>query len=116
MNKCPNCGNELISDIIGSTLLVRCSKCDFNIATTHLDSIFEDENIYEIYLSDGNKITKENYFLVQSLTNMNMPQILKLFENTPYLLFKGHASEVKELKDQLDEKNIKYYIKPDFPY
>ena len=116
MNKCPNCGNELISKVVGSTLLVHCSKCDFSIATTHLDPIFEDERIYEIYLSDGNRITRENYFLIQSLTNMNMPEVKKLFENTPYLLFKGGATEVKELKEKLDERNVKYYIKPDFHY
>ena len=50
------------------------------------------------------------------LTNMNMPEVKKLFENTPYLLFKGSATEVKELKEKLDERNVKYYIKPDFHY
>ena len=70
MSKCPNCGNKLISEIKGSSLIIRCTKCYYSVATTNIDPIYEDDSEYEIFLEEGNEITKENYFLIQSLTNM----------------------------------------------
>lgn len=116
MSKCPNCGNKLISEINGSALIIRCTKCDYSVATTHIDPIYEDDSEYEIFLEEGNEITKENYFLIQSLTNMSMLEIKHLFEATPYLLSKGLAPEVKELKEKLDECGISYSIVPEFKY
>lgn len=116
MSKCPNCGNKLISEIKGSSLIIRCTKCYYSVATTHIDPIYEDDNEYEVFLEKGNEITKENYFLIQSLTNMSMLEIKHLFEATPYLLFKGLAPEVKELKEKLDKCGISYSIVPEFKY
>ena len=47
---------------------------------------------------------------------MSMLEIKHLFEATPYLLFKGLAPEVKELKEKLDECGISYSIVPEFKY
>jgi len=116
MTRCPKCGSGLISAVEGSALVVRCTKCEYSVATTHIDSIYEDDNEYEVFLEEGNEITKENYFLIQSLTNMSMLEIKHLFETTPYLLFKGLAPEVKELKERLDECSINYSIVPEFMY
>ena len=116
MNKCPKCGNNLISVLEGTTLKFYCTNCGFSMATTYTNPIYEDYTDYEVYLLEGNSINKSNYFLIQSLTNMNMSQIKSLFENTPYLIFKGSAVEVKKLKEKLDSCKIKYKIIPNFIY
>ena len=116
MDVCPNCGKELISEVIGSSVLVRCPCCDFSVATSYMDPIFEDSKQYELFLDAGNKVTGANYSYIQFLTNKNIREIKSIFENAPYLLFKGRATEVKEIRDKLDENGIKYYIVPEFNY
>lgn len=116
MNKCPECGSELISEIKNSTLIVRCSKCNFSVVTTHIDPIYNDRQEYEVVLTKGNTITRENFFLIQAITGMNMKEIRCLFETAPYSLFKGYAPDVKELKEKMDDCNMKYEIIPKFKY
>ncbi len=116
MNKCPKCGNELMSNVEGSTLIVSCKKCGFSIVTSRIDPLYEDNCEYQIYLLEGNAISKDNYFIIQSLTNLNMMQIKKIFENLPYMIFKGSAFEVQEIRKKLDKCKVKYKIVPNFKY
>ena len=116
MTKCPNCGNELVSVVKGSALIVHCTNRDYSIATSYIDPIYEDLQEYEVLLIEGNTVTKENYFLLQSLTGMNITELKYSLDTVPYSLFKGSAADVRELKEKLDECNVKYEIIPEFNY
>jgi len=113
---CEKCGNEMIPIKKDSTVGMVCPNCGYGVVTSFIDPIYEDYQEYEIYLTEGNTVTKDNYFLIQSLTNMSMLEMKHLFETTPFLLFKGLAPEVKELKGKLDECSINYSIVPEFKY
>ncbi len=113
---CEKCGSEMIPIKKDSTVGMVCPNCGHGFVTSYIDPIYEDFQEYKIYLTEGNTVTKDNYFLIQSLTNMSMLEIKHLFETTPYLLFKGLAPEVKELKEKLDECSINYSIVPEFKY
>ena len=114
--KCDKCGNIMIPiQKEGATGMV-CPNCGFGFVTSYFDPVYEDRNVYEVYLSTGNTITNKNYFLIQSINGKNIQEIKQLFESSPYLLYKGHAAEVRELKNKLDESGVKYVIVPDFNY
>ena len=113
---CEKCGHEMIPIKRDSTVGMFCPNCGHGFVTSFIDPIYEDYQEYEIYLTEGNTVTKDNYFLIQSLTSMSMLEIKQMFETTPYLLFKGLAPEVKELKEKLDACVINYRIVPEFKY
>ena len=50
MIKCPNCNHPLTKFIEGSAMVVRCSHCDYEVVTTFVDPIYEDDTIYSIVL------------------------------------------------------------------
>jgi len=114
--KCEKCGSKMIPIQKEGTTGMVCPNCGFGFVTSYIDPMYEDQNEYEIYLSKGNKITNKNYFLIQSITGKNIQEIKQLFESSPYLLYKGHAAEVRELMNKLDESGVKYVIAPDFIY
>ena len=117
MTKCPNCGHELINLSEDYAIGMRCPNCEFAFVTSYIDPIYEDQAIYEVYLIEGNSLTKENYFDLNFLTGLNMTELRELLlHKCPYKVFSGCAYEVKELRDRLDKCNIKYMIKPDFNY
>lgn len=114
--KCDKCGNIMIPIQKEGVTGMVCPNCGFGFVTSYIDPMYEDQNVYEVYLSTGNTITNKNYFLIQSITGKNIQEIKQLFESSPFLLYKGHAVEVRELKNKLDESGVKYVIVPDFNY
>ena len=117
MIKCPNCNHELIEFVEGSAMGMRCPNCQYEVATSYFDPIDEDETIYEVFLAEGSSLTKENYFVLNSLTGLNMTELRELLlHKCPYKVFSGYAYEVKELRARLDKCNIKYMVEPDFSY
>lgn len=113
---CPECGSDTISKIEGSTLLIKCSCCDWAVATTYIDPINADTTMYTISLCSGNSPTKELLKTVSSITGLNYIAAKKLIMNPGSSLFQGKAPETKKIADALTEAGGHYKIKPDFKY
>ena len=117
MIKCPNCNHPLKKFIEGSAMVVRCSHCDYEVVTTYVDPIYEDDTIYSIVLEKNNAINKDTVGYLMTITGLNIPNVSDLIKNRcPYVLFKGNAVDVKEMSIRLEEKGIKYKIIPKFDW
>lgn len=117
MIKCPNCNHPLTEFIEGSSMGVRCSHCDYEVVTTYVDPIYEDDTIYSIVLEKNNAINKDTVGYLMTITGLNIPNVSDLIKNRcPYVLFKGNAVDVKEMSIRLEEKGIKYIIIPKFDW
>ena len=113
---CEKCGSVMVPVSDENNLGMICPNCGYGYVTSYIEPIYEDQQEYEIVLTDGNTITKENFSLIQSLTGKNMIEIKLLFDNATYSLFKGSAPEVKKLKEKLDNLKMKFEIIPEFKY
>lgn len=113
---CPECGNNLKTEIIGSTATVSCDKCGWSVARSHVDPIHEDETVYSLYLESGNTANKTALLCLSKIMRCNFLQAKKLLDDGKVLLFSGKATEVREMRDQLMRGKVSYLIEPDFPY
>lgn len=113
---CPECGSDTISKIEGSTLLIKCSCCDWAVATTYTDPINTDTTMYTISLCSGNIPTKELLKTVSSITGLNYIGAKKIVENPGSSFFQGKAPETKRIASALTKVGARYEINPDFIY
>lgn len=117
MKKCPICGSEMIEIIDGSSRVIKCTKCDYNVATSEISLIYEDETIYTVTMEKGNNIKKNVVTTLKNIVGFPTSKIVEIIKNDcPYVLYTGSAVEVNELKSSLDKSHIRYSIKPEFKW
>lgn len=115
-DKCPVCNHDLIPFTEGSTTGVRCSHCDYSIVTTYIEPLYEDDNIYTLILEAGNSVDMPTIKVIAKITGKNYIFSKHCLEKVPTIIAKGVASEIIELKRQLDSSEVKYSISPEYPY
>lgn len=114
--KCPKCGHDLIKKIVGSSVIIKCSNCDYNVATTYSDPINEDETDYSIILERGNSLDISVLKCISKILNSNYIKAKEIINNAPISIYHGSAEDVLIKKRFLDENKIRYNITPSFPY
>lgn len=117
MKVCPNCGSKIIERKIGSSLVIKCTKCDYSVATSNVDLIFEDDTNYSIILEEGNAVNLKVISIIKKLTKLSTSEAVDIIKNNcPYIICKGNAVLVKEIKTELDTTGISYSISPSFEW
>lgn len=113
---CEKCGHEMQYFNEYSTQGWKCPECGWGVATTYIDPMHEDDNIYEIIISSENEVSKEAISLLKGSANLTTPEAIKLLKTGNYVFFTGKASSVMEKKSELESAGVKYEIIPDFPW
>lgn len=99
MINCPECGSRLVEAWYGSSIEIKCRKCDYSVVTTNINLIYEDEEIYEIYLLNGNIISQKVIIFAKNILNKSSSEALKLIKSSEEIkLYSGSAVEDKSLK------------------
>ena len=49
MIECPVCELRLEKTKYGSSVEIKCTKCDYSVVTTNISLIYEDETINDVY-------------------------------------------------------------------
>ncbi len=112
---CEKCGHELDPYIHGSCCGVTCPNCGWGWATTYIEPIMEDSNIYHIIL-ETNDISLKVTRIVSDIACCNYIQARKIIEKAPVEIFCGQAVEVLKAKEKLEAAGIRFGIEPEFPY
>lgn len=112
---CEKCGKEMISRVDGSSLVIECPNCGWNIVTTYIEPVYEDQKTYRLLVLPGNPSTKPVLSAVSKAAGVNFLGAKPIIENGG-CIFEGAALEIVEKKHLLDEALIAYAIEPDFPY
>lgn len=115
-NTCPECGNELIAFKEGSSVGVRCPKCDYSIVTTFSDPVYEDDENYSVILDEGNTCSEVNIRIISKLTGKNFLEARELIKKAPVTMFAGKAYELSGIKQILAQGDIHYRIETEYPY
>lgn len=115
-NLCPVCGSELEGFVEGSCMGSRCKNCGWEVVTTYIPPIREDQQDYEISLLPGCNPDKDSLKAIARLMETNFIGAKRLMLGAPVLLFSGKATEVLREKLLLERAGVPYSISPDFPY
>jgi len=115
--ECEKCGGVMEYKRDSSTEGYHCTNCDWNVVTTYIDPINLDMQEYNVYLIDDEiSVTSSQIKLVAKIANCNYIQSKKILESKGGFLYKGRATLVKEVIQELDENEINYKIEPEFSY
>ena len=116
---CEKCGAVLEiaipNDRIG-TYSIECPNCHWGYATTYIDPICRDETQYSIVLLEGNDTSAKKVRAVNKVSHRNLLKSKQLIESAPQVIFKGKALEIDEMKEILEEEQVRFKIEPDYPY
>lgn len=114
--KCPKCGSKLISNIEGSSRILKCSNCDYNIVTSYIDEILEDETLYTIIIKENHNLNSNMYKIISKIKKCNYLEAKKLLENNEFILLKGIPRDIDDIVHKLMENNINFDILPEYKY
>ena len=113
---CEKCGCEMQYFREYSTQGWKCPKCGWEVVTTYIDPMHEDETLYEIIISSDNAIDKGSIFLLKEVTHLTTPDALIILKSGNYIFYKGKAVDIMKKKKDLDSMGIRYVILPEFPW
>ncbi len=113
---CPKCNSSTISKIEGSTLIIKCTECEWSVATSYVDPIYEDETVYIVRVGQVLNPNKEQLKAVSSVAGVNFIAAKKTLETPGATLIEGLAPEIKESVAKLSESNVAITIEPEYPY
>ena len=113
---CPVCNSATISKVEGSTLVIECTQCEWSVATSYIDPIYEDETIYTVLADQVLSPSKEQLKAVSSVIGDNFIAAKKLLKTSGATLTKGLASEIKESVEKLLDSGVAISIDPEYPY
>lgn len=114
---CEKCGHEMKSIDESIPVGKTCSNCGWGWATTYIEPIYNDMQIYTVMLNSVVSITKETIKTIAEITGQNFLQTKKTLENLPQVVFSGKAQNVLKICQSLKAKPFfDFKISPDFPY
>ena len=113
---CENCKIEMVEFSEGSTIGIKCPTCGYSIVTTNIDQIYEDTQDYKVVLKNCNLDDIDSLRIVSKILSCNFIETKKLLANLPTLVFEGKATDVKLIKEMLDNISADYEITPNYNY
>jgi tRNA(Ile2) C34 agmatinyltransferase TiaS len=113
---CEKCGSEMEFRREGSSQGLFCTNCDWSVVTTYIPEILLDETLYEVIITDGNPQNKKHISTVSHAGNINFLSARKSLREGSFVVFKGIATEVVEIRKTLDSAGLSYKIAPEFPW
>ena len=99
----------------GSTQELFCTNCDWSIVTTYIPEILLDETLYEVSIIVGDPQNKQHIKTVAQVASVNFLAARKLLqEQSPFVVFRGIATEVVKVREVLCMVGLVYEITPEF--
>ena len=114
--KCEKCGAVMRPIDPSKPVGMTCPNCGWGWATTYVDPMLDDNTIYKVSLSNGNKASKSAIKAVAKVSGKNFIQAKRMIENSPSDIYEGKAIQVKEILILLESLPLSYSVMPEFPY
>ena len=113
---CPQCGGVAHGFREGRTDGVRCTQCDWSVATTHTPPIKLDLATYEVLIERGDFRDAKQVKAVASVTGGNFLSARNLLKTSQMVVFNGDAQHVLQVRDALLVAGVVVAIHPEFPW
>jgi len=112
--RCNKCDSEMKEKRSFGAIDYYCEKCGNSFTCIFSEEIELDENEYELKL-EKNEPSSNNIKIISKICNCNFIQAREIIVNNSSI-FKGKAVIIMDIKNELDNNNIKYSISPSFNY
>ena len=114
---CEKCGAPMRPFDSKKPIGMTCDKCGWGWATSFIEPIYSDMQIYAVTLNGVASVTKEAIKTISEITNQNFLQAKRTLESLPQTVFSGKAQEVLKICGTLKSKQcFDFEVSPDFPY
>lgn len=114
---CEKCGSLMRSLDSQKPIGMTCDKCGWGWATSFVEPIYNDMQIYIVTLSSVASVTKETIKTIAEITGQNFLQTKKTLENLPQVVFTGKAPEVAKICGIMkSSQEVEFEVSPEFPY
>ena len=111
---CPKCGSILNELIKKNSREYYCSQCNYGVSAFVTEPIDEDDIIYKLeVLPQDNNISQVQ--LISKLGFINLLVAEKMLKDGGVLI-EGEATKINDIRNELDDFNIKYSITPEFKW
>lgn len=113
---CPQCGAVLRSEWTPPNYVVLCSDCEWAIATSRFPPIFDDDQIYEVWLCMEATSALKAIVHIKRYLAVNTVEAMEIVrQGESVFLFKGRATEIWSSIQEI-QKVEGIRIEPEFPY
>ena len=113
---CEKCGDPIEVFHEGRTQGLRCTKCDWSVATTYTLSIEMDCTVYEIEISEGDHRSEQQVKAISRITKENFLRARMLLSKDKAIIFQGVAKEIIPIRGGLISLGLAVKICPEFPW
>ena len=94
-----------------------CPNHGWGWATTYIEPIYNDIQIYIVTLNSVASVTKDTIKTITEITGQNFLQTKKILENLPRIVFTGKAPEMVKICGILKlNQGVEFEVSPEFPY
>lgn len=114
---CEKCGHEMVSIDKKFPIGKTCPNCGWGWATSYIEPIYNDMQIYNVKLNGVASVTKDTIKIIAEITGQNFLQTKKILENLPQIVFTGKAPEVAKICGIMkSNQGVEFEVSPEFPY
>jgi hypothetical protein len=113
---CEICGSPTEGFREGRSDGIRCTQCDWSVATTYTPPIQLDRTIYEVRIDHGDYRDTLQVKAIAQVTGSNLLNAREFLQSSRPMVFRGDASHVAEVRDSLIAAGLIVSIQPDFPW
>jgi hypothetical protein len=112
---CEKCGNKTEIFRKGRTQGLRCTKCDWSVATTYTQPILADQIIYTLKIETGNYQNPDHIKAIANAIGGNFLKARIVLKSLPSIIYTGNAQHVIKLQESLLAAGLGFSVDPKFP-
>jgi len=113
---CAVCGSSTQGFREGRTDGIRCTQCDWLVATTYTPPVQLDRTIYEVRIDQGDYRDIQQVKAIAHVMGSNLLNARELLQTSRPIVFRGDAPHVAQVRDSLIAEGLIVAIQPEFPW
>jgi hypothetical protein len=113
---CEQCGGVALGFREERTDGIRCTQCDWSVATTYMSPIQLDRTIYEVRIDHGNYRDTQQVKAIAHVMGSNLLNARELLQSNRPIVFRRDASHVAQVRGSLVAAGLIVAIQPEFPW
>jgi len=112
----PECGGSVVSKVDGSSLVLHCTVCSWEVATTNQHHPAFDRTAYSVFVSAPTLERGRLIAVLAAELGLGIAEARRLVDNGDPIASKANASEVYRLDKTLRPLGIMLCTEPSFPW
>ena len=113
---CEKCKTNMVYICKNSVQGWSCPACGWNIITTYIDKLYQDNTEYSIFIKKINNIDKDKIKLISQIAGVNYIVAKQIIIRGDACILKAKAVDIKVAISKLEIAGIPFEVKPEFNY